>query len=133
LLKEFTPYRIIFNYNTNNGTANFHHFSHAVSGNTYINAIKEIGGSRLIFHDEAWAGNGSTADYEKPLKLAKETGMKITINGCVSNSAQLLDMKKLSGSGIDSVIIGDALYMNSFPCQKIWRMIEAELEPGVKN
>jgi phosphoribosylformimino-5-aminoimidazole carboxamide ribonucleotide (ProFAR) isomerase len=37
-------------------------------------------------------------------------------------------MNDFDGFGIDSVIIGKPLYENSFSCQKIWRLIESDID-----
>jgi phosphoribosylformimino-5-aminoimidazole carboxamide ribotide isomerase len=36
-----------------------------------------------------------------------------------------MDLQALIPIGIDSVIIGRALYENRFPCQKLWRLAES--------
>ena len=44
---------------------------------------------------------------------------------------QLWDLQQLTSIGLDSVIVGRALYENRFPCQRMWRTIEAKLEPSI--
>ncbi len=48
-----------------------------------------------------------------------------------TNYQELEYLNKNAGHGIDSVIMGDSLYKNSFPCQKIWRNAEALIEPEI--
>lgn len=45
---------------------------------------------------------------------------KITASGGVGNHDDLLKIEALAPYGVDSVIIGKALYENRFPCQQFW-------------
>ena len=45
---------------------------------------------------------------------------KITASGGVGDHEDLLDVQTLQPYGIDSVIVGTALYENRFPCQQFW-------------
>ncbi len=45
---------------------------------------------------------------------------KITASGGVGDHDDLLAIEALASYGIDSVIIGKALYENRFPCQQFW-------------
>jgi phosphoribosylformimino-5-aminoimidazole carboxamide ribotide isomerase len=46
--------------------------------------------------------------------------MKITASGGVGTFDDLLDVQTLQPYGVDSVIVGTALYENQFPCQQFW-------------
>lgn len=45
---------------------------------------------------------------------------KITASGGVGDHQDLLDIQTLQSYGVDSVIVGTALYENRFPCQQFW-------------
>jgi phosphoribosylformimino-5-aminoimidazole carboxamide ribotide isomerase len=45
---------------------------------------------------------------------------KITASGGVGDYNDLLDIQTLQPYGVDSVIVGTALYENRFPCQQFW-------------
>lgn len=45
---------------------------------------------------------------------------KITASGGVGDHQDLLDVQTLQPYGVDSVIVGTALYENRFPCQQFW-------------
>ncbi len=51
---------------------------------------------------------------------------RITAAGGVSGYRDLLALQSLEPLGVDSVIVGRALYENQFPCQKIWCWHEKE-------
>ena len=48
------------------------------------------------------------------------TKAKITASGGVGEYEDLLDIQTLQPYGVDSVIVGTALYENRFPCQQFW-------------
>lgn len=58
-------------------------------------------------------------------KLGENTGMRITAAGGIGGLEDLLRIQALERYGVDSVIVGRALYENKFSCQAIWRMCEA--------
>lgn len=60
-------------------------------------------------------------------QIAEVTGCKVTHSGGVRNKDELMDLQNYLESGIDSVIVGRALYENRFPCQKLWRVAESGL------
>jgi phosphoribosylformimino-5-aminoimidazole carboxamide ribotide isomerase len=53
------------------------------------------------------------------------------VGGGIGGPEQLWALQELKSIGIDSVVIGRALYENKFPCQGMWRSIEAKLEPDI--
>jgi len=57
--------------------------------------------------------------------LAVNTGMRITSSGGLRGLEDLLALCELESLGVDSVVIGRALYENRFSCQGLWRMCEA--------
>jgi phosphoribosylformimino-5-aminoimidazole carboxamide ribotide isomerase len=56
---------------------------------------------------------------------------RITASGGVSGYRDLLRLQELNPVGVDSVIVGRALYENQFPCQQFWcwhRKAEVDLD-----
>lgn len=84
-----------------------------------------IGVNRFIVTDVLRNGmlNGPNTQLSK--MIAEVTERRVTHSGGISNKDDLFKVNEISGSGVDSVIIGRALYENRFPCQKIWRIAEA--------
>ncbi|MDZ7826693.1 MAG: HisA/HisF-related TIM barrel protein [Gammaproteobacteria bacterium] len=52
---------------------------------------------------------------------------KITASGGVGEHQDLLKIQSLRSYGVDSVIVGKALYENAFPCQQFWCWNDEEL------
>lgn len=57
--------------------------------------------------------------------------IKVTLQDNINSSKELLSLSKSNYPNIDSLILGEALYNNIFPCQMIWREIEEILEPNI--
>jgi len=87
--------------------------------------LKDIGVERLIVCDVKRNGMMIGPNIELSKNIAIATNCKVTISGGVRNKDELLDIQNHIPIGIDSVIVGRALYENRFPCQRLWRLAEA--------
>jgi phosphoribosylformimino-5-aminoimidazole carboxamide ribotide isomerase len=99
-----------------------------MSGINYLDFAKKmasIGVERFIVTDVLRNGilGGPNLTYSS--NVAEATKGKVTLSGGIRNKDELLDVQKLMPLGVDSVIVGRALYENRFPCQKIWRIAES--------
>ena len=97
------------------------------SGLSYFNFIKEmveVGINRFLVCDISRNGVLQGPNIELSKKIAEISGAKVTHAGGIRNKDELADIQKLVPVGVDSVIIGRALYENRFPCQKLWRVAE---------
>ena len=86
---------------------------------------KQMGFRRLIYTDVLFDGTMRGVNTEALRLLATATGMRITSSGGVSGLEDLMKIQELEPLGVDSVVIGRALYENKFSCQAIWRLCEA--------
>ncbi len=89
--------------------------------------LKEMGMERFIVTDVLRNGTMSGPNIELTKSIAIGTGCKVTHSGGIRNKDELFDLQTLLPVGVDSVIIGRALYENRFPCQKLWRLAESGL------
>ncbi len=87
--------------------------------------LAEMGICRFVVTDVLRNGMLEGPNIELCTKIAKITKGKVTLSGGISNYPDLIKVQEHSKDGIDSVIIGRALYENKFPCQKIWRVAES--------
>lgn len=93
----------------------------------YAQKIKELGANRFIVTDVKRNGMLNGPNVELSKRIADVTGGKVTLSGGIGGYKDLLFIQEVSKNyGIDSVIIGRALYENKFSCQKIWRIAESE-------
>lgn len=88
-------------------------------------AAKALGIHRVIYSDIAWEGTYHGPDFELVMSFAQLVGMRITIAGGIDNPEELWRCNDLLHYGVDSVIVGRAIAENRFPCQYIWRRVEA--------
>lgn len=91
----------------------------------FAQKLSELGIERFIVTDVAKNGLLQGINLEYSLNVAKATNKKVTHSGGVTDYKDLIDIQNHIFDGIDSVIVGRALYENRFPCQKIWRIAES--------
>lgn len=72
--------------------------------------VAEIGVERIVYTDVSRADGLEGPNIEQTCMIAWESGLKVTASGGVSSLEDLLQLKAVSHCGIDSVIIGKALY-----------------------
>jgi len=82
---------------------------------------------RIVYTDISRDGTMSGPNIEAYRTLGAELSeMKITASGGVGDYEDLLSIQTLQPYGVDSVIVGTALYENRFPCQQFWAWHEKE-------
>ncbi len=96
-----------------------------ISYKVFAKQMAEIGIQRFIVTDILRNGVLSGPNIELSLEIAGLTKARITHSGGIRNKDELMDLQNLIPLGIDSAIVGRALYENRFPCQKLWRIAEA--------
>ena len=89
--------------------------------------MKERGVQRLIVTEVGARKSSDGPPTEFLLMLAERTNLSVTLNGSVRHYHDLQIIQDLHPRKIDSIILDEALYSNSFPCQKIWRKAERQL------
>lgn len=89
--------------------------------------MKEMGIERIIYTDISRDGMMQGFGYDSTRQFAEEAKMKITASGGVTNVDDLKKLAELGRYGVDSVIIGKALYECNFPCQELWYAFEEEI------
>jgi phosphoribosylformimino-5-aminoimidazole carboxamide ribotide isomerase len=92
---------------------------------TFTKEMIEVGIKRFIVCDIARNGTLNGPNIELSKEIAEITGARVTHAGGIRNKDELMDIQKLVLLGLDSVIVGRALYENRFPCQKLWRVAES--------
>lgn len=73
-----------------------------------------LGADRIIYTDTLRDGMLSGPNIEQTCLIARESGLKVTASGGVSSLDDLRQLKRASACGIDSVIVGKALYEGCF-------------------
>jgi phosphoribosylformimino-5-aminoimidazole carboxamide ribotide isomerase len=86
---------------------------------------KALGFRRVVYTDIRLDGTLRGINLRVLRQLAEKTGMRVTAAGGISGLDDLLKVQELEKLGVDSVVIGRALYENKFSCQRMWRECEA--------
>jgi phosphoribosylformimino-5-aminoimidazole carboxamide ribotide isomerase len=76
--------------------------------------MAEMGIERVVYTDIAQDGMLKGPNIEMTQKLAQATKLKITASGGISCLADISNLKNLEKDGVDSCIIGKALYEERF-------------------
>jgi len=90
---------------------------------------KALGFTRMVYTDIRLDGTLRGVDLKSLRLLGEKSGLRITASGGVGGLEDLLRIQELEPYGVDSVVIGRALYQNKFSCQALWRMCEARDYP----
>lgn len=96
-----------------------------ISYKTFAKEMTELGVNRFIVCDISRNGTLLGPNIQLSKEIAEFTGAKVTHAGGIRNKDELMDIQNLIPLGVDSVIVGRALYENRFPCQKLWRVAES--------
>lgn len=78
----------------------------------------DLGARRIVYTDTLRDGMLAGVNIDQVCAIAKESGLRVTASGGVSSLADLRRLKAVSECGIDSVIIGKALYEGRFTIQQ---------------
>jgi phosphoribosylformimino-5-aminoimidazole carboxamide ribotide isomerase len=76
--------------------------------------VASSGVQRIVYTDVTRDGMLTGPNLEQTLLLARESGLKVTASGGVSSIDDLKQVNGLSAFGVDSVIVGKALYEGRF-------------------
>ncbi|MGB3542884.1 1-(5-phosphoribosyl)-5-[(5-phosphoribosylamino)methylideneamino]imidazole-4-carboxamide isomerase [Rubrivirga sp.] len=76
---------------------------------------------RFVYTDISRDGTleGPNVDAYREM-TSKLTKAHVTASGGVGEYRDLLSLQSMESTGVDSVIVGRALYENRFPCQQFW-------------
>ncbi|MBI5472014.1 MAG: 1-(5-phosphoribosyl)-5-[(5-phosphoribosylamino)methylideneamino] imidazole-4-carboxamide isomerase [Ignavibacteriae bacterium] len=130
-LDQFGSSKVVAGIDAIDGRSAIHGWAET-SGMTPLSVAlnaKDLGFRRIVFTDVQRHANLEGVNLEALKQLAETTGLRITSAGGIRGLDDLLKVQELQRVGVDSVIIGRALYENKFSCQAIWRMCENENFP----
>lgn len=129
-VKDFGARKIVVGIDAKNGVV----MTKGWKENTGIESVslalnmKQLGVCRIVYTDITRDGMMTGPNYEAIKNIAQKTGLRVTASGGVSDYQDLIRLQELEKFGVDSVIVGKALYENKFPCQALWRENEKSLD-----
>ena len=133
LIEEYGASRVIFGLRSHDAQVDLGTGVGHVSDEDYLARVRDLGGRRIIYTERDWEGALSGEDMETIRRVCDSAGsqVRVTMAGGIATPQQLWDIQEHAPRNVDSVVIGRALYENRFPCQRIWRAVEAKLEPEI--
>ena len=122
-VERFTCRRVVVGIDARDGEARVEGWTEG-SGRDAVELALDMearGVRRIIYTDISRDGTMQGPNVEAYRTLGNHLKKAhITASGGVGDFKDLLSIKALSPYGVDSVIIGRALYENKFPCQQFW-------------
>jgi phosphoribosylformimino-5-aminoimidazole carboxamide ribotide isomerase len=89
--------------------------------------MMKLGVSRVVYSEIGPDGESKISNPDSLRELASRSGVRVTAQGGIHGYQDLIRLQEVEKFGVDSVIVGQALYENKFPCQRLWRLNEKEL------
>jgi phosphoribosylformimino-5-aminoimidazole carboxamide ribotide isomerase len=84
----------------------------------FAQKVAEMGVERLVYTDIARDGMLSGINIDATKEIAEASGLKVTASGGVASLDDIYALKELEQYGVDSVIIGKALYEGVFTLEE---------------
>lgn len=128
LRERYTPSRICAFIETDGEFAYYDNCTFRIPIHELLAIIKSTGVNRILYRNIKWGSSLSNTEFDELTELYNRYKFRITIDGGVETSQDLLRTNANAQPSVDSIVLGTPLYSNKFPCQQIWRKVEAELE-----
>jgi phosphoribosylformimino-5-aminoimidazole carboxamide ribotide isomerase len=87
--------------------------------------VAGTGVQRIIYTDISRDGRLEGPNFELTREIARESGLRVTASGGVSSLDDLRRLGDLESDGVDSVVIGKALYEGRFSLEDALRAAES--------
>jgi len=84
--------------------------------------VADAGVDRIVYTDVARDGTLKGVNTEQTCAIARASGLRVTAAGGVSSLKELTRLSSVRSCGVDSVIIGKALYEGRFTLQEALRI-----------
>lgn len=128
-VEAYSPQRVVVSIDARNGEVRVEGWTEG-SGLDAVEFAQEMerrGVRRLVYTDISRDGTMEGPNIQAYRTLGRSlSSVKITASGGVGDYEDLLDVQTLEPYGVDSVIVGTALYENRFPCQQFWAWHDLE-------
>ena len=127
LVRVLGPHRVVVGIDARNGkvTTRGWETQESVKALNLARSVAQLGVERIIYTDVDRDGMLKGVNINKAQAIARETGLKVTASGGLSSLKDLEMLKSISGCGVDSVIVGKALYEGRFTLQAALKVAEA--------
>ena len=125
----FGPQRVVVGLDARDGEVRVQGWTEGsgLDAVAFAKDMEQRGVRRFIYTDISRDGTLDGPNIAAYRTLGRQlSSAKITASGGVGEHSVLLDVQTLEPYGVDSVIVGTALYENRFPCQQFWAWQDPE-------
>ena len=127
MVEDFLPQRIVAGFTAaHDEVLDIEGKPLGISSIALGHAMKAIGITRAVYRNVDSSSGEMVLDLDALKSFAVETKLRVTAGGGVQNVQDLWALQALEPFGVDSTIMSKALYENRFPCQELWRKVEAD-------
>ncbi len=126
LLLKYTNHRIIFSVPVFGNFVKFSYSNKSYPLIDYLEKIHSLVGMRVIYKETNLLDRRFYV--KENIHIIKHFVKNITLSADITDYHDLIKMNEFDKYGVDSLIIGKPFYENSFSCQKIWRLIESDID-----
>lgn len=128
-IEAFSANRIVVGIDARDGEVRVQGWTEGsgVDAVEFAKQMEDRGVCRIVYTDISRDGTMSGPNVQAYRTMGKHlSDVKITASGGVGEYEDLLSIETLAPYGVDSVIVGTALYENRFPCQQFWAWHEKD-------
>lgn len=128
-IEAFSANRIVVGIDARDGEVRVQGWTEGsgVDAVEFAKQMEDRGVCRIVYTDISRDGTMSGPNVQAYRTMGKHlSDVKITASGGVGEYKDLLSIETLAPYGVDSVIVGTALYENRFPCQQFWAWHEKD-------
>lgn len=123
-LAQFGGDKIILAADAKDGKVAVHGWQEVseITATDLSNQFKLEGLQRVLYTDISRDGMFTGPNIEATQKLAETTGLKVTASGGVSSLKDIENLRGIETSGVDSVVVGKALYEGKIQPEEIFHV-----------
>ncbi|HYH87199.1 MAG TPA: 1-(5-phosphoribosyl)-5-[(5-phosphoribosylamino)methylideneamino]imidazole-4-carboxamide isomerase [Pyrinomonadaceae bacterium] len=109
-------FRVCVGIDARRGTVLTHGWERQVrlTASALARRVADAGVDRIVYTDVSRDGTLSGVNLEQTCSIARESSLRVTASGGVSSLEDLRQLKSIGRCGVDSVIVGKALYEGRF-------------------
>ena len=132
-VKRFGAERIVVGIDARKGNVATHGWQKvsSVAATELAFRVKKLGVERVVYTDIARDGMLSGVNVEATRELAQRTGLCVIASGGVSSLDDVRRLKEVEASGVEGVIIGQALYSGALELREAIEIARGERNQNV--
>jgi phosphoribosylformimino-5-aminoimidazole carboxamide ribotide isomerase len=134
-VQRFGAERIVVGIDARRGKAATHGWQEvsSVTATELAFQVRELGVERVVYTDIARDGMLSGVNVEATRELAQRTGLRVIASGGVSSLDDVRSLKEIEESGVEGVIIGQALYSGALELREAIEIASKSTNQQIKG